>query len=579
MIEFGRLQKKLKIKYYIKGYKMELREGLSLCLIVGPKETKELVKLLDSCTPKDKDQLFDDICVTHAAKEFDENILSIAKKYTGNVTTFTWADDFSSARNFNFSQAKCKWILWVDADDCIKSDQYDKLLKLKKEVLPTNKIDMVVMNYVYYHDQEDNPVVVLPRERIVKNCPKTKWHDPIHEYIDMCYPHDRIMRTNINIDHYRTKPYDPGRNIPMLKKEYDKGNPSARIKFYYGKELADNNNWNDALPVLEEFVQKGEGFVDNLTVACIRLSNYYFKVKKDFNNAKMYALRGIHFGSAYAENYVCLGEIFQEENNTDIAIKYFKEALTKELNGGMSQVVDYYGFIPSFKLAAIYLTLRNFSEALKYCDIAIKHRNNDTKVHELKKIITCELEKSSKDNTISNEDLKKISELLKDVGYTVELLENNSSFANIKLVRSKEISVAWLVPFFNEDDPATRIRRLQIHKEFEKRGIKSKFIINYITKSVYEVRNEIDAANIVIFTMYTEKDCELLAHFKNLGIKCVYDHCEAIFDNTKNKFMEIVDAITCCSTKLTEMTIEKGFKNSVTIKDPIDYSWKNNKII
>ena len=91
---------------------------------------------------------------------------------------------------------------------------------------------------------------------------------------------------------------------------------------------------------------------------------------------------------------------------------------------------------------------------------------------------------------------------------------------------------------------------------------------------MYDIRNEIDAANIVVFTMYTEKDCELLAHLKNLGIKCVFDHCEAIFDNAKNKFMEIVDAITCCSTKLTEMTSEKGFKNSVTIKDPIDYTWK-----
>ena len=140
----------------------------------------------------------------------------------------------------------------------------------------------------------------------------------------MNFPNDRIMRSNIRIDHYRTKPYDPSRNIPMLKKEYDKGNASARIKFYYGKELADNGNWDEALPVLEEVVQKGEGFVDNLTVACIRLSRFYYHIKKDLNSAKMYALRGIHFNSGYAENYVTLGEVFQEENSFDILFILYK---------------------------------------------------------------------------------------------------------------------------------------------------------------------------------------------------------------------------------------------------------------
>lgn len=550
---------------------MELKKGLSLCLIVGPGESKELTKLLESVTPKDKEVLFEDICVTHACTEPDPEVLATANKYTTNISNFTWVQDFSAARNFNFSQAKCTYILWVDADDVIKPSEYDKILKLKKDLLETDKCDMVLMDYVYFHDDNDNPVVVLPRERVVKNCEKTKWYDPIHEYIDMCFPHERIMRTNIKIDHYRTKPYDPSRNIPMLKKEYDKGNASARIKFYYGKELADNGNWNEAVPVLEEVVQKGDGFVDNLTVACTRLSRYYFHMNKNLNNAKMYALRGIHFNSGYAENYVTLGEIFQEENNIDVAIKYYKEALNKKLDGGMSQVVDYYGFIPASKLAMIYYTNRNYSDALKYCDIAIQHRNNDQKIQELKKMIQNELNKLSGDNTVSEEDLKKIKGFFDNIGYTIEVVENTVDSANILLHKARKIKVAWLIPFFNEEDPATRIRRLQSHIELEKKGIKSKFIINYITKSVFEVRNEIDDANVVVFTMYTERDFEIAKHLKELGIKCVFDHCEAIFDEGKKRFMDVMDAIVSCSTRLTEMTIEKGFKNAITVKDPIEF--------
>ena len=84
---------------------------LSLCLIVGPGEATELKRCLDSC----KGDLFDEICITHAAKEKDEDVWNAAREYTENVTFFEWCDHFGKARNFNFDQANGRYIMWLDA--------------------------------------------------------------------------------------------------------------------------------------------------------------------------------------------------------------------------------------------------------------------------------------------------------------------------------------------------------------------------------------------------------------------------------------------------------------------------------
>ena len=42
------------------------------------------------------------------------------KPPASRVSYVVWNEDFSAARNFNFSQAKEDWILWIDADDVVK---------------------------------------------------------------------------------------------------------------------------------------------------------------------------------------------------------------------------------------------------------------------------------------------------------------------------------------------------------------------------------------------------------------------------------------------------------------------------
>lgn len=550
-----------------RGLKADEQNLLGLNIIVGAGESKELERCLKSV----QGDLFDEIVVTVTHKEGEEvdpSVDAVAKKYATNVPYFQWCSDFSAARNYSFSHNTTKMILWLDADDVVKPSEYQKILQLK-ERLKTEEKDMILMDYVYSHDDKDQPQLVLPRERLVRNCAEIKWHDRIHEYLNMDASF-RTERVPIKIDHYRTRPFNPERNLTLLKKSYEEDNPSPRTKFYYGKELCDVGRWDEAIPVLEEYVNKGDGFRDNLTVACIRLSKYYM----DHNNpeaAKNFALKGVRFNSIYAENYVTLGIIYEQEGRPLVAAQYYKEALTKKLEGGMSQIVDYYGFIPAAKLAMLYMGRKEFKEALKYCQVALEHKPDHPQMMEIRKVLETEHSRQKKGFTLKETEVEEISNFLQSMSINMDVRENHNDYAEIRLIRQKKLEVAWLIPGLNLADPSTRIRRHNVSKKMNELGINSRLVDNYVGKHPFEVRNLVGDASVVIFSTFGVGEFAIMKHLQDNGIRCVLDHCEALFDLTdEDKFMKQVDLIACCSTKLLELTQKHGYMNSCVLRDAIE---------
>lgn len=550
----------------------QLKKGLSLCIIVGSGEENELDRLLKSCTPEGKQKLFDEICITHASKEEDPNIVDVIKKYTENYSFFKWNSNFSDARNFNFRKASYSMIMWLDSDDLIRPDDYDKLLTLKPTIY--NK-DLILLTYVYHHDEKDNPVVVLPRERIIRNCEEIRWHDPIHEYLPMFNHFKMENHSEIAVQHYRVKPFNPERNLSILAEEYKKSNCSGRTKFYYGKELFDIQKYAEALPVLENYLSKdNDDFVDNKCVASIKLSTYFY-VQRNVDACRNYAMKGIRFNPNYAENYVTMGDTYSDENKIDTAIEYYKEAKTKRLVGGMSQLVDYYGFIPSYRLAVMCAKKKEFREAIRYVEEALALKPQHEQLLKLQQDLKNEFDSTSKVKLLDESSLKKITDFLKENNFIVNIEDNNSDFARLKVTRVKNISVAWMIPYVNIDDPATRIRRVNIHELLATKNVKTQILANIITdynaRNPMEIRNAVGDANIAIFSTFNPTDVEVIKHFKSVGIKVIFDLAEAIFDFPGvSDILKMVDLVVCCSTKLQEMCIGRGISKTAVIKDAVE---------
>ena len=539
-----------------------MTETLGLNIIVGAGEHVELRRCLESC----KGDLFDEIVITVTSD--DEVVKAVAQEYADKVPYFKWCDHFSNARNYSFSQSTTDKVLWLDADDVIKPENYEKLLKLKKEEL--HKYEIILIDYVYNHDSNDKPVMVLPRERIVKRCDYLKWHDPIHEYINMDIDRSKIKRFDIKIDHYRVRPFNPRRNLDLLEKEYNSGNPSVRIKFYYGKELCDSGEWDKAVPVLEDYINKADGFRDNLVVACIRMSKWYFD-KKEYDTAKSYAMKGVRFNSIYAENYVTLGTIAELNKEYDNAIAYYKEAMTKDLQGAMSQIVDFYGFIPSAKLALLYLHLKQHSNALIYCEKALGYKPENPQMREMKKKIKNEISNLTRNGILDNGIIEEVKKLFSNHNMKIFIEENNDSLSRILISKKAELDIVWMVPVAGQFDPAIRLRRLNIDEKLRSRGIKSRVISSYHGRDIHELRKEIGSANVVVFSQFGDYDLKLMKLLKSDGIKLIRDHCEGMFGYASEaECFNEADVVTCCSTNLERMTKANGFQHTHVIRDAIE---------
>jgi GT2 family glycosyltransferase/tetratricopeptide (TPR) repeat protein len=539
---------------------LNLKKGLSLCIIVGPGEAFELKRCLESV----KGDLFDEICVTVTSD--DEEVKEVAEDYADKVSYFEWCHDFGKARNYSFSQATCEHIMWLDADDVVKEESYEALKKFKKEKLHNH--DMVLIDYIYAHDAEDNPIVILPRERIVKNCDYISWHDPIHEYLEMSNCKSIYKLEEAKVDHYRMKPFNPERNLSILKEQYEKPEPSPRTKFYYGKELMDTGDWAKGLEVLEEYINKGDGYRDNLTVASIKVSRHYFS-ENDLDKSKTFAMKGIGFNPGYAENFVVLGDIHQRRGDFPTAIKYYEDALTKKTNAGMSQLVDFYTFLPSANLALIYMNIGDYKNSLKYAERALKYKPDHDQIKEVFAKAKNEINRRPLNPTIKN--MEELVRVMEDMGYDISVESNTERFADIRLYAKTDISVTWLVPAKIELDPATRIRRINVDSFLRKNGIDSKIVYNYHQLGKPNVKNLIGDSSIVVFVNHGELELELIKELKEDGKRILFDKCEAIFDYpNQNECMSESDIVLCCSTKLAEISTEKGFSNVDVIFDSVE---------
>ena len=85
---------------------------LSACLIVRNEQ-----EFLEGCLRSIKDHVNEIIIVDTGSTD---QTLEIAKRFSHDIFTFPWQDNFSDARNFCISKAKGQWILQIDADERIQ---------------------------------------------------------------------------------------------------------------------------------------------------------------------------------------------------------------------------------------------------------------------------------------------------------------------------------------------------------------------------------------------------------------------------------------------------------------------------
>ena len=335
---------------------------LSVCLIV--RDEVDVISRCLSCVKNFADEII--VVDTGSADCTVEEV----KKFTDKIYFYKWQDDFSAARNLAFDKATCDYVMWLDADDVITSENCTRI----RNLVDNGGFDMAYLVYAAAFDK-DVPTYLYNRERIFRRAENYRFSGAVHEAV---IPRGRIVYSDARIDHKKLKSGDPMRNLKIYQNQIACGiSLDERAKFYYGRELMYNKMYCEAVAVLENFLS-GNGWIENKIEACINLY-YCYSALNDNNSAQQCLLKSLMYAPPRPQFCCILGGIFAEKGDTATAIYWYKQAIDSggdALKSGGFVNTDFYEFIPCMQLCMLYDRLGDLITANSYNERAGKVKPN-----------------------------------------------------------------------------------------------------------------------------------------------------------------------------------------------------------
>ena len=333
--------------------------------IIAKNEERVIGRLL-SCVKK----FADEIIVVDTGSH--DKTVQIALEYTNKVYYFSWVSDFSAARNYAFSCATKEYIMWLDSDDFITSENIEKINKLKSG----DKADTYMLKYDIAFDALGNSIFSYYRERIMKNCELAKWVGAVHEVIP---PFGMVTYTDISISHKKIGENEKGRNLKIYRKLIRSGYIlNEREEYYYARELYYNGYNNAAERVLKKSIKR-LSYKPDKREAYIMLADLLLKRKK-YNLALKYLFEGLKSFLATSE-YMCkIAEVLLYVDYLHISAIFYKSALENKYDFSGFYKREYSEIIPSLALCRIYYQLGDIEQSKEYQKIAKAFNPSDPRV-------------------------------------------------------------------------------------------------------------------------------------------------------------------------------------------------------
>jgi glycosyltransferase involved in cell wall biosynthesis/predicted SAM-dependent methyltransferase len=358
---------------------------MSLALIVKNEES-----CLDKCL-ESFSKIADEIVVVDTGST--DRTKEIARKYTDKIHDFKWIDDFSAARNYSFDKCTGTFIFWCDGDDCIYPEDIEKF-----KALDLSNKEVVICNYEYAHDEMGNSLMTVPRERIIRTDlfreQGVRWKEPIHEYLpltkefngksEMC----KIFISDISTHHFK-KAGSSERNIKILDRIVKKPGCISRNLYYYGRELLDlgGNNIELGIQYMNKFIEKGDGFWEDIYAAHYRLAEVYFG--RDEAKFKQHLIKSIEIEERRAEPFYLMAQYWESKGQWLRAAQWYEFCTSVKRPKDLlaSYQPGLYTWQPCLQNCLMYNNLGMLQEALDWNNKALKYRPKDDRMLKNKEIL------------------------------------------------------------------------------------------------------------------------------------------------------------------------------------------------
>jgi glycosyltransferase involved in cell wall biosynthesis len=210
---------------------------LSLCMIVRDEE-----QMLPRSLAAVRDAV-DEIVIVDTGST--DRTIEIAKSFGAKVIEREWTGSFADARNASFDAATGDWVMFLDADEVLVSDDAQRL----REVLGrTWREAFYLVETNFTGELGDGTAVTHNALRVFRNRPEYRFEGRIHEQIAHTLPSgqpERIEITDVRVEHYgylgvvRDAKDKSRRNIQLLERQRDEaGEESGFLHFNLGSEYA-----------------------------------------------------------------------------------------------------------------------------------------------------------------------------------------------------------------------------------------------------------------------------------------------------------------------------------------------------
>lgn len=280
---------------------------ISICLIV--KNEPGLERCLSSIRPHVKEIVVVDTGSTDDTPTVAKRYADIFDTYTGCNGKNGLIESFSDARNYSFSLATQSWVMWIDGDDeVIHADRLRTVIS--DPAVCISAPIFIMLPYEYSYDDAGNVNCLHYRERIIKPKSAFKWINPVHEVIVPIAGSASVKSDTVIISHRRDiikKQIEPGRNLRILKKYYEKiGESDVRQLYYLGLEYGNNGDIKNAIKFHKRY-QELSGWDDEKYMSCLKLIDHYFNLG-DYHSAIEVALKATTVKETWSEAYLALGK-------------------------------------------------------------------------------------------------------------------------------------------------------------------------------------------------------------------------------------------------------------------------------
>ncbi len=258
-----------------------------------------------------------------------DDTISICLEFGATVFKFDWNNNFSEARNYGIEKATKDWILWLDADERLTTQNLNTINK----ILDTSNLAIfkIKMRHIY---EEEKPMEgdFSYSYRIFRNHKNIRFTGAIHE--KLIFDEEQIpisQIADIEINHYgymqKERIHKALRNLQILVSEAEKNQEDAWISYYIAAELYRLND-----------IQKAYYFV-NQAIAEFLIKKSMppaiaYKLKYDIlihSNSLKNSQKGIELAIEMYPDYVDLrfykGVILVKQKKYEEAIKTFRYCL------------------------------------------------------------------------------------------------------------------------------------------------------------------------------------------------------------------------------------------------------------